>query len=158
MFQGEHCRLDREGLDLYMTPLPGARTCVNGAEITERTMLGRRQYKDLTSKICICIPNMNSRRKKNNLRWTYIHLTRCTAKKYGTDSLVQFYQFIYIESLKVRTKGGKFQCGFLSVRKDRRKVKKGRSENTIFPQVEVPCFLNESREKESSLRQKYPVF
>jgi len=37
--QSEHCLMEIENIDLYVTPLLGARTCVNGNEITERTKL-----------------------------------------------------------------------------------------------------------------------
>jgi len=37
--QSEHCIIDIEKIDLHITPLLGARTCVNGNEITERTKL-----------------------------------------------------------------------------------------------------------------------
>jgi kinesin family protein 13 len=39
-FQAEHCTIEREGDErLYLSPLTGARTCVNGAEVSTRTQL-----------------------------------------------------------------------------------------------------------------------
>jgi len=39
-FQSEHCTIEREGDErLYLSPLTGARTCVNGAEVSTRTQL-----------------------------------------------------------------------------------------------------------------------
>ena len=37
--QAEHCVLHIENVELFITPLPNARTCVNGCEITEKTKL-----------------------------------------------------------------------------------------------------------------------
>lgn len=37
--QAEHALVEAEEGNLHITPLPGARTCVNGVEITERTQL-----------------------------------------------------------------------------------------------------------------------